>query len=101
MKVWLTPAAAADLERIGDWIAERNPRRAVTFVAELRQRAEQLAQFPHAGPPRPQWGDGIRIVVLGKYLIVHRVRDQAIEILRIVHGARDLDTLFEDEPLDG
>ena len=35
----------------------------------------------------------------GNYVIVHRVRDEAVQILRVVHGARDLDALFEDEPL--
>lgn len=58
-----------------------------------------MGEFPHAGPPRPQWGEGIRIAVHGKYLIVYRVRDEAMQVLRIVHGARDLDTLFEEEPL--
>jgi hypothetical protein len=30
---------------------------------------------------------------------VYRVRDEGVQILRIVHGARDLDALFESEPL--
>ena len=99
MKVRLTPEAKADLEGIGDRIAERNPARAVTYVRELRERATRIGEFPHAGPARPQWGEGIRIVVYGKYLIVYRVRDEAVQILRVVHGARHLDALFDDEPL--
>jgi toxin ParE1/3/4 len=99
MKVRLTPEAKADLEGIGDRIAERNPARAVTYVGELRERALRIGEFPHAGPPRPQWGEGIRIAVHGKYLIVYRVRDETVQILRVVHGARDLDALLEDEPL--
>ena len=35
----------------------------------------------------------------GNYVIVHRVRDEMVQILRVVHGARDLDVLFEEEPL--
>jgi toxin ParE1/3/4 len=99
MKLRLTPEAKADLEGIGDRIAERNPMRAVTYVQELRERASRIGEFPHAGPPRPQWGEGIRITVHGKYLIVYRVRDETVQVLRVVHGARDLDTLFEEEPL--
>lgn len=49
--------------------------------------------------PAPEWGDGVRIAVHGYYLIVYRVRDEGVQILRIVHGARDLDALFESEPL--
>jgi plasmid stabilization system protein ParE len=37
--------------------------------------------------------------VHGNYLIIYRVRDEAVQILRVVHGARDLDALFEEEPL--
>jgi plasmid stabilization system protein ParE len=32
-------------------------------------------------------------------VIVHRPRDETVQILRIVHGARDLDPLFAEEPL--
>jgi toxin ParE1/3/4 len=63
MKVLLTPEAEGDLEGIGDRIAEGNPARAATYVRELRERATRIGVFPHAGPPRPKWGEGIRIVV--------------------------------------
>ena len=42
---------------------------------------------------------GRRIAVHGKYLIIYRVRNEIVQILRVVHGARDLDALFEKEPL--
>jgi toxin ParE1/3/4 len=100
MNVRLTPQAEADLEEIGDRIAERNPARAVTYIRELRQRTARIGEFPHAGAPRPQWGEGIRINVHGKYLIVYRVREEIVQVLRVVHGARDLDALFEKEPLE-
>jgi addiction module RelE/StbE family toxin len=99
MKVRLTSEAKADLEDIGDRIAERNPVRAVTYLRELRERALRIGEFPHAGPPRPKLGEGIRITVHGKYLIIYRVRDETVQILRVLHGARDLDALFETEPL--
>src|SRR6185312_1880498 len=99
MKVRLTFEAEADLEGIGDRIAERNPARAVTYVREIRESCLRIGELPHAWPPRPQWGEGIRITIHGKYVIVHRVRDETVQVLRIVHGARDLDTLFAEEPL--
>lgn len=99
MKVVLTRPAAIDLEAIGDWIAHDNQARAVTFVEELRQRAASLARFPNAGPPRPQWGEGVRIAVHGRYLVIYRVRNDTVQVLRILHGARDLDRLLSDEPL--
>jgi toxin ParE1/3/4 len=99
MKVRLTPEAETDLEGIGDRIAQRNPWRAITYVQELRLRCIRISEYPRAGPPRPQWGEDIRIAVHGKYLIVYRARDETVHVLRVVHGARDLDALFEREPL--
>lgn len=99
MIVQFTPAAEADLESIGDRVAERSPLRAVSFVREVRERAEKTALFPRSGAPRPQWGTDVRMIVHGKYLVVYRSRDEVVQILRIVHGARDLDALFADEPL--
>jgi toxin ParE1/3/4 len=80
MKVRFTREAEADLEGIGDKIAERNPVRATTYVRELRERCLSVGDFPHAWPPRPQWGESVRITVHGNYVIVHRVRDEMVQI---------------------
>ena len=100
MKVELTPLAATDLEEIGDRIALRNSSRTVSFVQELRDKVRKIGEFPHAGSPRPQWGDDVRIELHGRYLIVYRVREE-VQILRVVHGGRDLDALFSHDPAQG
>lgn len=99
MQVVFTPEAREDLRDIALKIAEHNPVRAFTYVDELDARAQRIGQFPHAAPPRPQWSDGVRIAVHGRYITVYRVCDEAVQVLRVVHGARDLDALFADEPL--
>jgi toxin ParE1/3/4 len=95
MNVELTPLAITDLEEIGDRIALRNPSRAVSFIQELREKARKIGDFPHAGSPRPQWGENVRIDLHGRYLIVYRVTEQSVQVLRVVHGGRDLDALFK------
>lgn len=51
--------------------------------------------MPRAAPSRPELGDGIRIVTSGRYLICYSERDRdQIVIERIVHGARNLKSLF-------
>ncbi len=95
MNVVLTPEAVADLEEIGDNISRRNPVRASTFVDELKGRVDRLSEFPCAAPLRPQWGEGVRIALHNSYVIVFRVSNETVQILRIVHGRRDLDALFE------
>jgi plasmid stabilization system protein ParE len=51
MKVRFTREAEADLEGIGDKIAERNPVPATTYVRELKERCLSVGDFPHAWPP--------------------------------------------------
>jgi toxin ParE1/3/4 len=95
MRYAFTPLAEADLEAIGDYIAQGNPRRALTFVRELRQRCGQIGDMPRAAPLRPELGAGVRVVTFGRYLICYSERsDGQVVIERIVHGARSLKNLF-------
>jgi toxin ParE1/3/4 len=95
MRCAFTPLAEADLEAIGDYIAQGNPRRALTFIQELRQRCEQIADMPRAAPLRPELGSGVRVVTFGRYLICYAERGNGqVVIERIVHGARNLWKLF-------
>jgi plasmid stabilization system protein ParE len=54
MIVVITDEAEVDLERIGDHIAADNPLRAVTFVRELREKCEALADAPRGYPLVPR-----------------------------------------------
>lgn len=95
MRCAFTPLAEADLEAIGDYIVRDNPRRAITFIRELRQRCGQIADMPRAAPLRPELGAGVRVVTFGRYLICYSERgDGQVVIERIVHGARSLKNLL-------
>jgi toxin ParE1/3/4 len=98
MRVVFTTAAEADLETIGDWIATYSPARAATFVLELRDRCERLASLPRAYPLVPRHeGAGIRRKPYGDYLIFYRVGSDTVEIVHILHGARDYEKLLFPE----
>lgn len=88
------PKALRDLEAIAYAIAQDNPDRAATFVAELRQRAQQAAEAPKIFPSRNELVDGLRSVRHGAYLIFFVERDDGILVVRVLHGARDLHRLF-------
>jgi toxin ParE1/3/4 len=93
-----TDSAEADLEAIGDHIARDNPRRADTFVIELRDACRKLVEMPLRFPLAPALESlGIRRRVQGNYLILYRVTEQAVEIVHVVHGAMDLEHLFFPE----
>lgn len=86
----LSPEALADLREIGDWIARGSPARAVSFIAELRGRFGRLAGMPLTGRSREEMGAGIRSVPYGAYVIFYRPTGSGIDVVRVVHGRRDL-----------
>lgn len=95
MIVRLTPAAKTDLEAIGDWIAQDSPRRAETFVAELRDACLTLAELPEGFALVPRYESaGIRRRIYGNYLIFYRIVAREIQVLHILHGARDYEAIL-------
>ncbi|MDO5643358.1 MAG: type II toxin-antitoxin system RelE/ParE family toxin [Paracoccus sp. (in: a-proteobacteria)] len=95
MIVFLTAAAEADLESIGDYIARDNPARAASFVRELYQRCLDIADMPEAWPVVPRYEAlGIRRRVHGRYLIFYRIGVDRITVLHILNGAMDIDAIL-------
>ena len=90
MIVRFTDAAEHDLEALGDYVAQDNPKRAFSFVRELRTACLSLADFPERFPLVPQYEDrGIRRRVQGDYLIFYRVEADQVVVLHILRGTVD------------
>lgn len=89
-----SPLAEADLEEVGDYIARDNPRRALTFIRELRERCNQITKHPEAAPLRPELGVDLRLVTFGRYLVFYTHSENIVRIERVLHGARQLQDLF-------
>jgi toxin ParE1/3/4 len=103
MKVGFSILAKVDLFDIEAAIAEANPARAATFTTEIRKKCLGLAEMPHAFQIVPGYeAQELRRRVHGSYLIFYRIVGDTIEILRILHGARDYESLLggttPDEP---
>jgi len=90
-----TPSARNDLLEIGAYIADDNPVRAESFVAELETKAYQAAERPASFPERTDIGIGVRAAVHGRYLLLFRELEHEVRIVRIIHGARNIPSLFE------
>ena len=92
MKVVFKNTATNDLEQIVDYIADYNPARAASLVQELRVRALKIGDFPQAYPVIGRFGAReLRRCVHGNYLIFYRIARGRVEILQVVHGARNFD----------
>jgi toxin ParE1/3/4 len=49
------------------------------------------------GRTREELGPGLRSVVLEHYVLFYRVTATAVEVLRILHGTRDIDTIMKTD----
>lgn len=98
MIVVITRPAEADLEQIGDYIAADNPARALSFVRDLREKCDALADAPRAYPLAPRYEHlGIGRRSFGDYLIFYRVDADTIEVVHVLHGAQNYQRLLFPE----
>lgn len=99
MAVQFTEIAVLDIDDIWSYIAitQGNLKAAQRIMDELRQTFELLSDFPLMGRERNDLKRGIRrIVVRKRYIVLYRVIDEGVLIERVVHGSRDLESLFQD-----
>lgn len=80
--------AELDLEEIADYIARDNPRRALSYLREIREHCRNIVTFPKAAPLCEELGQGIRVIPLGRYLIFYTVDLDKVRIERILSGSR-------------
>jgi plasmid stabilization system protein ParE len=88
--------ARRDLEAIADYIMEDNPLRAVSFVQEITARFASIGERPLSFPHPDDLPAEMRSALHGNYRIIFRVTEGVPEILRVLHGARDLPPLLRD-----
>jgi toxin ParE1/3/4 len=83
--VWTEPALR-DLASLRAYVAFDNVTAAESQVRHILAAVVGLAQFPGSG--RPGRRAGTRELVVGRtpYIVPYRVRGEAIEILRVLHG---------------
>ncbi len=91
----ILPAARADLIEIGDFIAQDDPRRAASFVAEIEAKMRAAAERPMSFPARDELHEGLRAARHGRYLIFFVEQGDEVQVVRVLHGARDLPQAFE------
>ena len=88
------PRAHLDLNEIWDYIAEDGESRADAFIDLLDQKLRLLARSPNMGRARDELENDLRSFPVGRYVIFYRPIPEGIEIVRVLHGSRDLGTEF-------
>jgi toxin ParE1/3/4 len=92
--ITLDRAAKKDLVEIWHYIAKDNLQAADRMLDRIREGFEVLARFPKGGTARPELAPGLRCYSVGNYVIYFRPGKTGIEIARVLHGARDVNSLF-------
>ena len=98
MRIRRLPQAIRDVDDIWQWIAEDDIEAADRWADGITEATDRLKDFPDSGAPRPDIGADVRSIVAGRYLIFYQVGPNSVDIVRIVHGARDLVGLLGQEP---
>ena len=94
-EVILTPQAREDIKQIATYIKEDSPQSSLAFRHTLENIYEVLLELPEIGTARnfhnPEM-KGLRMLPVR--LIFYRSTPEGLEIVRVIHGARDLPSLF-------
>ena len=96
MRYVLTDEATADLREIITYIRKENPDAAKRVRKKFVAAMERLAICPNIGHRRPDLGDGsLRCWRVYSYLIFYRPDKKPLQIIHVLHGARDIPRFFE------
>ncbi len=86
-----------DLVEIAVHLYRQNPVAADRVLDRIEKKCRSISDFPEMGRRREELGKGLRSFPVGKYVIFYRPRADGIEIIRVLHGARDLPPLMAEE----
>lgn len=89
-RLCFTPTARRDLTEIAEFIAQDSPQAAGRVLAGIRRCCQKLAATPGLGRYRPEIGRDVQCFPTGNYLVFYRRRGEALEVLAVIHGARDV-----------
>ncbi len=82
---WLS-LASSDLEKAYEYVLKNNPEAAESEIDRVLDAAESLKEHPEIG--RPGRVTETRELIVGNYIVAYRVKDMAIQILRVLHAKR-------------
>ena len=85
--------AREDLLSIWAYIAEDNTKAADRLLDDINEKCLLLGKNPKLGQARPDIARTMRYFPIKNYLILYQESQKGIEIIRVLHGARDLNEI--------
>ncbi len=86
----LSNQAEADLDELRLSIAANHPDAADRMVDAVLEGSRMHVRFPNMGQSRDEIRPGLRCFLVSPYVVYFRPVGETIEVLRILHGARDI-----------
>jgi toxin ParE1/3/4 len=96
----LQPRAKADLSDIWQFMAEDSDDQADAFIDLIDQKFQLLAQQSGLGRRREELAEGLRSFPVGRYVIFYLLIPGGVQIVRVLHGARDIEAAFTKPDAD-
>lgn len=94
----LTELADQDIFEVSIYIAQdRGVAASQRFIDTINQKFQLLADSPQLGRRRPELAPELRSFPSGNYIIFYRSTTEGILIIRVIHGARDINSIFAEE----
>jgi toxin ParE1/3/4 len=97
MRLRIAPQAEEDLDSIWYYVATDSASVEIAdrLVDSLTSRFLLLSRHPYVGRSRAtEFGPGTRSLAVSEYVIVYTIDEDSVQILRVVHGRRDLESMF-------
>jgi toxin ParE1/3/4 len=83
-----------DLICIWQHIAMDDPQAADAILDAIDAKCQKLSTHPRLGPARDDIRSGMRYLIMGSYLALYKIDQDAVRIVRVLHARRDLQGLF-------
>jgi toxin ParE1/3/4 len=93
-RVLRKPLARADLLNIWNYVADDSPAKADRLLESINKHCQTLARFPKMGRARNELSASLRSFPVGNYVIFYREVPKGVEIIRVLHGARDIEGII-------
>jgi toxin ParE1/3/4 len=96
-QIRLSESAKQDLRDIWRGLAEYSGLSfADSILAKIESKFRLLAQFPNSGRSRDELLVALRSYPAGDFVIFYRILDTTVEVVRVLHGRRDIDVIFDE-----
>jgi toxin ParE1/3/4 len=100
-QVTKTTRAEQDLDEIWFYIALDNVEAADNLLDDIDSSCQSLAMQPQAGRLRPELVPELRSFPVGRYIVFYLPQNDGIEVVRVLHSARDIELIADEGGFEG